>query len=554
MKGFKYLYTGLVLIWLPLFLQAEIPYFNDSIKNHYFRLEQEEAFDQAARLALDIGTYFALQKNFDQARKYYEYAYTNSKKGKLFGLGGRSAYKLAMTLVTMSESGKYGLDQEQEYYEGAIQWFQWADELFDKSQLVESYEHQLTLIEMGEMEHFRGEYGKSIKHLDEALKYAQKHKNFELAFRAVELLIENCERTNEYRSELTYYQSVYDYFQDYFMSKDSLNKQMDTILVLKSRTQQQMVALEEKEEVLQMKQGQLDQQLMLAQEQRKTLDEQEKNQRYLVVIMAAISGLLILAVYSTISIRRSKKKVEQKNKQILEQKSIIEKRQRELTAEKAKTDRLLLNILPKPVAEELKATGKVLPRPYKHVSVLFSDFKGFTTIASTMPASKMIHELEVCFSAFDQIIRKYNLEKIKTIGDGYMCAGGVPIANNSNPQDTVWAAMEMIEFMKKRKEEKIVKNEPFFEIRIGINTGPVIAGIVGQNKFAYDIWGDTVNLASRLETSGMEWKINISENTYRHVKDHFFFTYRGKIDAKNKGEVDMYFVDGRVRYAKPQTG
>jgi class 3 adenylate cyclase len=539
---------------MPLAGRADIPEFNDSVKNEYFRLEQEGAFQEAAELALDIGHHFSKNGDHDQARKYYEYAYTNSKKDKLFGLGGRSAFKLAMTLIAMSESGKYGLEQEQEYYEGAMQWFKWADELFDKSNLVESYEHQLTLIEMGEMEHFRGEYSNSKKNLDEALKYAQKHKNFELAFRAVELLIDNCERTKEYRSELPYYQSIYDHFNEFFQSKDSLTRQMDTIMVLKNQSQQQMAALEEKEEVLQLKQVQLDQQLMLAQEQQKTLEEQRKNEQYMVIIIATIFGLLILALFSYISIRRSKKKLEMQNRQILEQKAIIEKRQKELSAEKAKTDRLLLNILPRPVAEELKATGKVMPRPYKHVSVLFSDFKGFTSIASRMPAPKMIHELEVCFSAFDKIIHKYKLEKIKTIGDGYMCAGGVPIANNSNPQDTVWAAMEMIDFMRKRKEEKILKNEPFFEIRIGINTGPVIAGIVGEKKFAYDIWGDTVNLASRLETSGKEWKINISENTYRHVKDHFFFTYRGKIDAKNKGEVDMYFVDGRVRYSKKQTG
>jgi class 3 adenylate cyclase len=526
----------------------------DSLESAYFRFEQDKAFEKAATTALLIGDTYLGNGSYEQARKYFEYAYQNCKKEKLFDLGGRSAYKMARTLVAMSESGKYTLDQEQEYYDGAMRWYNWADELFEKSPMAESYQHQLTLIEMGEMEHYRGEYDKSKAHLDKALRFSQKHKNYKLALRAVDMLIEDCKRNAAYSNDLPYYESIREHYRTYFMSQDSLVRQMDTIRVLKSQTMEQSAALMEKEEILQLKQNQLDQQLMLAQEQRRTLEAQEKNQQYLMIIIIAITGVLLLSLYSYISIRRSKTKLEEKNRQILHQKAIIEKRQKELTAEKAKTERLLLNILPEPVAEELKKTGKVAPRLYDHVTVLFSDFKGFTSIASTMPAAKMIRELEVCFSAFDKIVQKYNLEKIKTIGDGYMCAGGVPIANKTNPLEAIKAALDMIDFMRRRMEQKMARGEPFFEIRIGINTGPVIAGIVGEKKFAYDIWGDTVNLASRLETGGQEWQINISENTYRYVKDDFFFTYRGKIDAKNKGEIDMYFVDGKVRYSRPATG
>jgi len=530
--------------------KAQILQFNDSIKNLYFELERQDNFEEAARLALDIGDYFKGEQNFEQARKYFEYAYNNSKTEKLYSLGGRAAYKMGMTLKDMADSGNYSIDQAQEYYDGALSWLKRADRRFMESSLRESYEHQLCLIEMGEMQYYRSENAEAIKSLDQALKFAQKHKNIDLAFRATKLLIQNCKENKSYSGELAYYQSVYDYYQDYFLQKDSINKQVEAIQDLETQKKKQLVALEEKEAVLEDKQRQLDQQLELAQLQKEKLEEQERAQMYLTFIVGAVLFLFLISIISYISIRRSKRKLEQKNRQILKQKQIIEKRQKELASEKAKTERLLLNILPKPVAEELKANGKVMPRPYDHVTVMFTDFKGFTSIVSKMPAPKMISELETCFSAFDQIIHKYNLEKIKTIGDGYMCAGGVPLANKTNPEDAVRAALEMIDFIKQRKLEKIARKEPFFEVRIGINTGPVIAGIVGEKKFAYDIWGDTVNLASRLESSGEEGRINISKNTHDCIRDKFFFTYRGRIDAKNKGEVDMYFVDGRVRYAQ----
>ncbi|MCC5930742.1 MAG: adenylate/guanylate cyclase, partial [Cyclobacteriaceae bacterium] len=226
-----------------------------------------------------------------------------------------------------------------------------------------------------------------------------------------------------------------------------------------------------------------------------------------------------------------------KNEKIMEQ-------QKQIIEEKRRSDTLLHNILPAPVATELKQNGKARPMLYDMVSVLFTDFKGFTTIASSMNPDEIVDELEICFSAFDNIIEKHNLEKIKTMGDGYMAAGGIPIRNSTNAIDAVLAGMEMQRFMRWKQEEKRKMGQKYFELRVGIHTGPVVAGVIGKKKFAYDIWGDAVNLASRMESSGVEGKVNISYATYQQIQDHFFVTYRGRVDAKNKGFVDMYFVEG----------
>lgn len=223
----------------------------------------------------------------------------------------------------------------------------------------------------------------------------------------------------------------------------------------------------------------------------------------------------------------------------------LEKRKsnRQLAAEKEKSENLLLNILPKATADELKNQGFATPRHYDLATVMFTDFKGFTQITEQLTPEALIESLDQCFLAMDEIIERHGLEKIKTIGDSYMCAGGIPISNTSNPIDTVKAALEIQTFMAKWTEDQRRNGHPGWELRIGIHSGPLVAGVVGKKKFAYDIWGDTVNTASRMESSGQAGKINISGPTYELVKDHFPCTYRGKVNAKNKGDVDMYFVE-----------
>ncbi len=211
--------------------------------------------------------------------------------------------------------------------------------------------------------------------------------------------------------------------------------------------------------------------------------------------------------------------------------------------ERQKSDRLLLNILPEATALELKEKGEAVPRNYELVSVLFADFVGFSHLAGKLSPAEIIDYLNFFFRAFDEIIDRHNVEKIKTIGDAYMCAGGVPVANRSNPVDTVQAALEMQAFVTDNQEMIRSRTGLDWKLRIGIHSGELVAGVVVMKKFAYDIWGDTVNIAARLEENGVPGKVNISAATFDLVKDHFDCSFRGEVNAKNIGSIGMYFVN-----------
>ena len=222
-----------------------------------------------------------------------------------------------------------------------------------------------------------------------------------------------------------------------------------------------------------------------------------------------------------------------------------------LDQQKNQIENLLLNILPTEVAHELKTTGHATPRQYESVSVMFTDFKGFTTIADKMAPDVLVRELDDCFMAFDGIIGKYNLEKIKTIGDSYMCAGGIPTPDDQHVLKIVKAGLEIQQYVNEYNERRGEKGLEPWLVRIGIHVGPVVAGVVGKKKYAYDIWGSTVNIASRMESNGEPGKVNISSATYELIKDYYECKYRGKISAKNIGEIDMYFIEHE--YAIPKS-
>ena len=222
---------------------------------------------------------------------------------------------------------------------------------------------------------------------------------------------------------------------------------------------------------------------------------------------------------------------------------VVFKQRNKISKEKQRSEELLLNILPAETAEELKTKGSAESKLINSVTVLFTDFKGFTQLSEKLTAKELVGEINECFSAFDHIMQRHGIEKIKTIGDSYMAAGGLPAPNETHATDVINAAFEIQKFMEDHKAKKIASGQLFFEIRIGINTGSVVAGIVGIKKFSYDIWGDTVNTASRMESSGEVGKVNISGSTYELIKDKFQCVHRGKIAAKGKGDIDMYFVE-----------
>ncbi|HQW83065.1 MAG TPA: adenylate/guanylate cyclase domain-containing protein [Ferruginibacter sp.] len=222
---------------------------------------------------------------------------------------------------------------------------------------------------------------------------------------------------------------------------------------------------------------------------------------------------------------------------------LVEKRTEQLAQEIEKTDNLLLNILPREVATELKTSGKATPKYYQHATVMFCDIIDFTKRAEKLSAVEIIDELHLCFKSFDEIIARHQIEKIKTIGDAYLCVGGIPTENENHALNTVAAAIEIQQWMKSTFEQRASLGKDYFRLRVGIHTGPVVAGVVGSLKFAYDIWGDTVNTASRMEQNSEGGKINISDTVFEIIKDKISCTFRGEIEAKNKGMLKMYFVN-----------
>jgi DNA-binding response OmpR family regulator/class 3 adenylate cyclase len=287
-----------------------------------------------------------------------------------------------------------------------------------------------------------------------------------------------------------------------------------------------------------------------------------------VVLLARVKTHLELRL-KHLELKQKNLALEQKNLELKQKNLELEQKNNELEKEKKKSEKFLLktihqkeeiseilsNILPSEVAEELIKYKKVKPYHFKKVSVLFADFKDFSKMTKKLNPDVMIKKLSTYFSEFDKIVRKWEVEKIKTIGDAYMCVGGLPGTNQSNPIQSVLSGLEIQQFIKYMNSRNKSNNDDLWELRIGVHTGDAIAGIVGKTKYSYDIWGDTINITSRMESEGEAGKVNISETTYKKVKKYFECTHRGKIEAKNIGKIDMYFVERiKPEYSEDESG
>jgi len=476
---------------------------------------------------LNIGGLYAEMNNFDKALEYYNKFndYRNQLNDPQLNVG----YLMGVGEVYF-EKGLY--DEALNYYQEALASNQNITKRADN------------LLKLGKVLLKKNDKKKSIEYLNEAFEVAQLNNqqlqmvqaweglgevymqdNFEEAlksFKEAEKLAKDIEANDELRDIYQGMSKAYASNKDYknaFKYKELYIAQKDSLFNLKTddkiRGLQFDFDLEKKEDQI----GLLEKESQIQQ----LKDKKQQTIIYASAIAIFLVFLLALGLY------RRYHFIRQTNR-------IIEE-------EKNRSDRLLHNILPEETALELKENGKVQAKKFDSVTVLFTDFKGFTEYAKNLSPEELVSSVDYYFSKFDEIMEKYGMEKIKTIGDAYMAAGGLPFQTNDHPFKMILAAFEIIQFMEdsKQNQEKDITN---FDIRIGINTGPVVAGVVGIHKFAYDIWGDTVNVASRMETLSNPGRINISENTYELVKDVFQCKYRGEIEVKNRGMMKMYFVNG----------
>jgi class 3 adenylate cyclase len=343
----------------------------------------------------------------------------------------------------------------------------------------------------------KGDINTALKYTNRSLTLSQKYGLKDQISNASQQLSILYEQLNDNKKALVY-------FKDYINYRDSI-KNLETF--------QKQADMTRAFEVSQ-KQAEVD-----------LLNQQKRNQQItliLTLIIAFLTALLAFGLYRRYQFTR-------KTKRIIEE-------------EKNKSDNLLLNILPAETAEELKTNGKVVAQKFESVTIMFTDFKGFSSFAENLSPEKLVETVDFYFSSFDEIIERNGLEKIKTVGDAYMCACGLPNPTPDHALKTVNAAMEIADFVERTKQSQD-HDRSNFDIRIGIHTGSVVAGVVGTKKFAYDIWGDAVNVASRMESSSDPGRINISESTYHQIKDVYQCTYRGEVSVKNRGKLKMYFVD-----------
>lgn len=535
----KYLFIICLFFVIPAVAwqdQEDVTPFLEQYKSH---LEHED-YGAAAQLALQIGELYEENLQLAKAKEYLVKAQENAGEAKNDILEANILNKLGEVNLQLANTGMYDDAEREELLKETVKLSKKAVNTYVKTQMKESEWHIRSFMAGGEALVELQDYKKAEEPLLKAYRISHSLKMWQYSMKASELLITVYTALRN-EPKVKFYKGSYDNYKAMYEARDVVEEQTEKIQKL---DQESKIKSEElKEQSLR-----LENEKLRAMQVEEELNQEQLRNQILQIGGAIIGFLLIVALISVFYAKRANKKLKRQKREIESKNDLLQKQSRALAIEKKKADDLLLNILPDTVANELKERGKVKPVYYPHVSILFTDFKGFTKIAEQMSPGEIVSELNLCFKAFDEIVDKYQLEKIKTLGDGYMAASGVPITKfkpEEHAERTVMAALEMLRFMRKYKNHRLKQNKTSFDIRIGVHTGAVVAGVVGTNKWAYDIWGDAVNLASRMESSGEPGKVNISGTTREMIKsgDHFFFTYRGKVSAKNKGEVDMYFVE-----------
>ena len=503
--------------------------FNAKALDYYLKSlsisEKKKDNYNSAQTLLNIGGLYAEMNNFDKALEYYNKfkVYQNKLNnpeltfGFLMGVGEiyfkKGLYDDALTYYQQALSSNKIITLR------AGNLIKLSKVLLKKNNRQKSIEYLLQAYQIALLNNQQLLVVQVLEGLGEVYKqddFAKSIKAFKKAEKLGKEIKANDELMDIYQGMSTTYalnkdfNNAYKYKELYIAQKDSLfNLKTDD----KIRGLQFDFDLEKKED-----------KIGLLEKESEIQALKEKKQKYFIYASTLVTFLIILLA---IGIFRRYNFIRQTNR-------IIEE-------EKNRSDRLLHNILPEETAIELKQNGKVQAKKFESVTVLFTDFKGFTHFAKDLSPEELVNSVDYYFSKFDQIMEKYGMEKIKTIGDSYMCAGGLPFPTSDHPFKMILAAFEIAQFI---EETKLNDDLTSFDIRIGINTGAIVAGVVGIHKFAYDIWGDTVNVASRMETLSYPGRINISENTHELVKDVFICKYRGEIEVKNRGMMKMYFVNG----------
>ena len=379
----------------------------------------------------------------------------------------------------------------------------------------------------------KGRIVKAIRSMEAALNEAQKSQDIPLEMDCHIALAELKNNLIYYKESLAHYAAFAKLYKDQAHKKtvallDSIDDLETTVIKSESEIIAQNKSIDSLS-AIQLKNALINSELALDNQKKENELKQLEIRRNLILFLTVIFALLILFI---LIIYRRKVKT---NKTLLLKNEVI-------ATSQAESEKLLLNILPKSIAKELKKYGKTTSRLHKEATVLFTDFKGFTQFSEEHSPAEIVAVLDFYFGKFDEIIEKYEIEKIKTIGDAYLCVSGIPSKNPDHINVMLQAAIEIKALMKLAVPVASLNKPINLGIRIGIHTGPVIAGVVGTKKFAYDVWGDTVNIAARMEASGAVDHINVSESVYKKAGTQFKFEYRGEIPAKNKGNLKMYFL------------